>query len=310
MKKLRLIILVLVGIAVFLAGCPYPGAPTRDPASLQILTPFIAEPIDFRAETLSVYFRTPYVVQLGTRLSEWETEPPEYYYPVTPQTYPGKIRLATRPTAFFDILRAYVTLCDGQYYAVAQVMNMGGLRFDSAALSVHNLAMSSLSPPLNSPFNQDSNDCPVGKGKSGLSPGEKAYLYQPFEPNKTYPCFNYLITLCSKDNLNGYCTTGGTGVCQYAIDSSPKDTPTPVACDFDCDCEPNQGENEYNCPKDCPRHCGNGICDCGETSKNCKKDCGPGEQQEELPCVCGNGVCQPECGETGASGVYCYNDCP
>ncbi len=301
MKRFKLIILVLIGMAVFLAGCPYPGSPTRDPASLQISTRFLADSIDFRRETLQA-FRTPYVIQLGTQITNVEITEPVYVYPVTPQVYPGKIRLATSPTAFFDILRAYVTLCDGQYYAVAQVMNLGGLFFESAALSVHNLAMSSVSPPLNHPFNQDSNDCPVGYGKSVLAPGEKAYLYQPFEPTKTQPCVNYLITLCSKDNLNGYCYAGGTGVCQYAIGSSPKDTPTPVACDFDCDCEPNQGENEYNCSKDCPNHCGNGVCDCGETKQNCKKDCGAPEGNC-ANAICGDKICQQECGEN-------YYNCP
>lgn len=309
MKKLRLIILVLIGMAVFLAGCPYPGSPTRDPASLQISTGFVAEALDpniFKQETLKAYFRTPYVIQLGTHIVE--PKDPKWFATVTPQTYPGKIRLATRPTAFFDIIHAYVTLCDGQYYAVAHVINLGGLLFDSAALSVHNIAMSSFSPPLNSPFNQDSNDCPVGNGKSKLSPGEKAYLYQPFEPSKTYPCFNYLITLCSKDNLGGFCTAGGTGVCQYAIDSSPKDTPTPtrVYCDFDCDCERELGENEKNCPKDCPNHCGNDVCDCDETPCDCKEDCGR-PYPDDPCCKCGDGKCITQCGENSKN---CSEDCP
>jgi len=307
MKKLRLVILVLIGMAVFLAGCPYPGSPTRDPASLQISTRFLDDSIDPRRETLRA-FRTPYVIQLGTQITNVEITEEVYEYPVTPQAYPGKIRLATRPTAFFDIIHAYVTLCDGQYYAVAHVINLGGLLFDSAALSVHNIAMSSMSPPLNSPFNQDSNDCPVGKGKSKLWPGEKAYLYQPFDPSKAYPCFNYLITLCSKDNLGGFCAAGGTGVCQYAIDHSPKDTPTPttVYCDFDCFCEPDRGENEKNCPKDCPEHCGNGACDCDENPCNCKEDCG-NPSPNDACCECGDGVCINQCGENSKS---CPQDCP
>jgi hypothetical protein len=311
MKKFKLLILVLIGMTVFLAGCPYPGSPTRDPGSLQVSTRFIDKPEDSRFETLRAFYRTPYVVQLGTQLSTDDPDPPKWFYTITPRGFPEKIKLGTRPSAFFDILRAYVTLCDGQYYAVAQVINLGGLFFESAALSVHNLSMSSLSPPLNHPFNQDSNDCPVGKGLSKLIPGAKAYLYQPFEPSKTSPCVNYLITLCSKNDLGGYCAQGGTGVCQYAVDEPPKATPTPttVSCDFDCDCEPNRGENEYNCPKDCPKHCGNGDCDCGETKQSCKKDCGAPDDQQK-PCQCGDGICNkdPGCNEQ----IKCvnYNDCP
>ena len=77
------------------------------------------------------------------------------------------------------------------------------------------------------------------------------------------------------------------------------DTSKSGACDFDCDCESEQGENAHNCPKDCPKHCGNGACDCGETYATCKKDC-------ELDCECGDGVCQPQCGETPNT---CLSDC-
>ena len=77
------------------------------------------------------------------------------------------------------------------------------------------------------------------------------------------------------------------------------DTSKSGTCDFDCECESEQGETEYTCPKDCPEHCGNGICDCGETSESCKKDC-------KLDCECGDGVCQPQCGETPNT---CLADC-
>ena len=58
---------------------------------------------------------------------------------------------------------------------------------------------------------------------------------------------------------------------------TPTDTPTPrpPGCNFDCGCQPDQGETEDNCPSDCPQHCGNGMCDCGETYETCKQDCKP-----------------------------------
>jgi hypothetical protein len=163
--------------------------------------------------------------------------------------------------------------------------------------------MSTFSGALNDPFIYGPNVCPVKHGMSKLIPGWKRYLYEPFTPDKNNPCVNYLITLCTKDNLGGFCAKGGTGVCYYAVNTSPKDTPTPVACDFDCDCEPNQGETEYNCPKDCPNHCGNGDCDCGETSQNCKKDCGGAADDKCANATCGDGICQEECGEN-------YSNCP
>jgi len=299
MKKSALMIVIVIGLSLFLSACPSPtGTP---PPILQVLTPFDAGPM-FRYLP-GHYYETPYVIQLGTPVEDMAPRDAEYYYPVTPIAYPGKIRVATLPSVFFDILRAYIIMCDGEYYAVAQVINLGGFAFESAALSVHNLVSSSTSPALNSPFNPDSNDCPVGKGTSRLMPGYKAFLYQPFKPDKNSPCMNYLITLCTKDDLGGFCAEGGIGVCQYAVGSSPKDTPTPTtaACDFDCDCEPNQGENEYNCPKDCGETCGNDVCGCGESSYNCKRDCGP------PPCECGDGVCDSSCGENPNK---CPQDCP
>jgi hypothetical protein len=308
MKKSTFVIVIFIGLSLFLAGCPFPGPPTEEPPPvLQILTPFDAGPIS--GYIPGHFFETPYVMRLGTPVEDMKVRDPGYYYPRTPIAYPEKIRLSTLPSIFFDVLRAYVVLCDGEYYAVAHVINLGGFAFESAALSVHSLTLSSTSPALNTPFNKDSNDCPVGKGASKLMPGHKAFLYQPFEPDLRSPCVNFLITLCSKDNLGGYCAEGGIGVCQYAVGSSPKDTPTPttVSCDFDCDCEPNQGETEYNCPKDCPKHCGNGICDCGENSATCKKDCGKSEGDGAKPCVCGDGICNKSSG--CEEHIYCYNDC-
>jgi hypothetical protein len=199
MKRFRWIFLSLIGVALFLAACTFPGSPTRDPASLQILTPFIAEPIDFQAETLN----SP-LIQNPEGYSKWD---------------PGQCN---------DTLEA----------------------------------------------------CNI--------------LLREW-------CVSYLTYACIEKGEP--CDEWVEMVCRYASDSYPWHTPTPVACDFDCDCEPKQGENEFNCPKDCPKHCGNGTCDCGETSQNCKKDCGPGDK---LDCVCGNGVCQAECGETPNT---CLSDC-
>jgi hypothetical protein len=303
MKKPIYLVIIVIGLSLLLTACP---SPSETPPSLGILTPFDGG--SMYGHISREYYETPYVVQLGTPASELRVIEPEYYYPVTPIAYPDKIRVATLPSVFFDILRAYVVQCDGEYYAVAQVVNLGGFAFESAALSVQTLFLNSTSTRLNSPFIKDSNLCPVGDGSSRLMPGHKAYLYQPFEPDLRYPCVNYLVTLCSKDNMRGYCAEGGFGVCQYAVDSSPKDTPTPtpVQCDFDCDCEPDQGETENTCPKDCPDHCGNGVCDCDETQDSCSKDCG----KPEDPCKnvsCGDGICQSACGENIKN---CQADCP
>jgi hypothetical protein len=301
MKKSTLIIVIVVGLLLFLSACL---PQTETPPPIQILTPLDG---GFWYGNLGRYYDPPYVIQLGTPLAELKARDPGYYYPITPIAYPEKIRLATLPAIFFDILRAYVTECNGEYYAVAQVINLGGFAFESAALSVQSLTMSSTSTALNSPFIRDSNDCPVKEGSSRLMPGHIAYLYQSFKPNLRSPCVNYLITLCSKDNLGGFCAEGGVGVCRYAVDSSPKDTPTPTiaVCDFDCDCEPDQGENEKNCPKDCPDHCGNGVCDCDETQENCSKDCGKPEDTCKNA-ICGDKICQKECGEDYSS---CDKDC-
>ncbi len=196
MKRFRWIFLFLIGMAIFLAACPSPGSPTRDPASLQILTPFIAEPIDFQTETLN----SPYI-DFPEGYSKWDPEQ----------------RCSSR-----------------------------------------------------------NEDCDI-------------LLYQW--------CTAYLVNMCIKPGEP--CSEWVEMVCRYASDSYPWLTPTPVVCDFDCDCEPKQGENEFNCPKDCPNHCGNSECDCNETSQNCKRDC-------KLDCECGNGVCQTECGETPNT---CLSDC-
>lgn len=83
-------------------------------------------------------------------------------------------------------------------------------------------------------------------------------------------------------------------------------TRTPyVPCDFDCDCEPNQGETEDNCPHDCPRHCGNDECDCGENPCNCSKDCGNPDPGDAC-CECGDNICIRACGETPNN---CPEDC-
>ena len=88
------------------------------------------------------------------------------------------------------------------------------------------------------------------------------------------------------------------------------ETPTPsrtsdVPCDFDCECEDALGENPYNCPKDCPEHCGNDMCDCGENPCTCKKDCGKPDPGDPC-CECGDGVCIDDCRETCKS---CPSDC-
>jgi hypothetical protein len=82
---------------------------------------------------------------------------------------------------------------------------------------------------------------------------------------------------------------------------TPTDTPTPRVpiCNNDCGCEPDQGENEKNCPQDCPQHCGNDVCDCAETHKSCPRDC-------PAPCRCGDGKCDGGCGENRFT---CPADC-
>jgi len=94
----------------------------------------------------------------------------------------------------------------------------------------------------------------------------------------------------------------------------PSRTPTPtlitvtptstryVPCDFDCTCEPEQGENANNCPKDCGKNCGDGVCECFETQYNCPKDCG------KPPCECGDGYCDSSCGEDDQR-HFCKEDC-
>ena len=69
---------------------------------------------------------------------------------------------------------------------------------------------------------------------------------------------------------------------------TPTDTPTPRGpiCNNNCGCEPDLGETKKNCPQDCPQHCGNGVCDCAETSETCEKDC-----PKPTVCSCGDGVC-------------------
>ncbi|MGD8457205.1 MAG: hypothetical protein PVF83_12535 [Anaerolineales bacterium] len=94
----------------------------------------------------------------------------------------------------------------------------------------------------------------------------------------------------------------------YTFSPTPlTETPTRTPyypCDFDCDCEPEQGENPNNCSHDCPDHCGNDECDCGETKYTCSDDCG------RPPCTCGDGYCNGSCGEDDANGNnYCKEDC-
>ena len=59
-------------------------------------------------------------------------------------------------------------------------------------------------------------------------------------------------------------------------------------------CDPQAGENQYNCPQDCnTTPCGNGTCDPGETRNNCAVDC-----------YCGNGTC-----DAGENANNCPTDC-
>jgi len=76
-------------------------------------------------------------------------------------------------------------------------------------------------------------------------------------------------------------------------------------CDFDCDCEPDQGETEYNCPNDCAKRCGNGVCDCDEDPCTCSKDCGKPDSDDPC-CECGDGKCIAACGEDRST---CSEDC-
>jgi hypothetical protein len=54
--------------------------------------------------------------------------------------------------------------------------------------------------------------------------------------------------------------------------------------------------------------CGDGYCNpsCGETATSCPKDCGATPAAEATCGKCGDGYCNPSCGETATS---CPKDC-
>jgi hypothetical protein len=68
------------------------------------------------------------------------------------------------------------------------------------------------------------------------------------------------------------CANAGTQVCSQVI-KSQMIVPTPLACNYNSKCD--LGENNANCPNDCPVNvCNNdGTCDAGETSAcaDCKE---------------------------------------
>ena len=106
---------------------------------------------------------------------------------------------------------------------------------------------------------------------------------------------------------NGVCDNGeSTGSCPFdcRCGNGVCDANEQVTCPGDCPpmvvcgngrCEP--GENPQNCSVDCGR-CGNGMCEVNENRGNCPQDC--------TTTSCGNGVCEPQFGETAAS---CPNEC-
>ncbi|MFO1518143.1 MAG: Calx-beta domain-containing protein [bacterium] len=85
----------------------------------------------------------------------------------------------------------------------------------------------------------------------------------------------------------------GDTVCDAGEDNSNCPADCPAVCG-NSTCE--TGENNTNCPADCAAVCGNAVCETGETNATCPGDCPP---------VCGNAIC--EIGETNAS---CPADCP
>ena len=97
------------------------------------------------------------------------------------------------------------------------------------------------------------------------------------------------------------------------VPPTPTDTPTPRVpiCNYDCGCQPDLGENEVNCPKDCPQHCGNGECDCGEDYRTCQQDCKKPCSRDlgENACKNAGGTWTTSAGgPTGGPVSYC--DCP
>jgi hypothetical protein len=54
--------------------------------------------------------------------------------------------------------------------------------------------------------------------------------------------------------------------------------------------------------------CGDGYCNprCGETATSCPKDCGATTATDAMCGKCGDGYCNPRCGETATS---CPKDC-
>jgi hypothetical protein len=52
---------------------------------------------------------------------------------------------------------------------------------------------------------------------------------------------------------------------------TPVDCAAPVECDGDDECDP--GEHNADCPDDCPKICGNSLCEDHETAQSCAYDC-------------------------------------
>jgi hypothetical protein len=127
-----------------------------------------------------------------------------------------------------------------------------------------------------------------------------AYLKDPFCPPEglVTPSPTPTYTPTPTDTPTPTPTDTLTPTPTDTLTPTPTDTPTPVppGCDYDCGCEPDQGESVLNCP-DCPQHCGNGICDCTETYETCKLDCKP-----EIP-PCKRDLKEPKCIESGGTWI-------
>ena len=74
-----------------------------------------------------------------------------------------------------------------------------------------------------------------------------------------------------------------------------------LQCNFDSICEP--GENNHNCPQDCPSGLEDGLCD-GLEDLKCDPDCQIG-QDPDCTTECGNGLC-----DEGEDYLVCRIDCP
>ncbi len=122
-------------------------------------------------------------------------------------------------------------------------------------------------------------------------------------PGWIYPSIGSVVTwLC-----NG--SGGGTN-------DSCSATRASISCgDGTC----SEGEDNNNCPGDCPPECGDGICSVGEDNNNCPGDCPPecgdgicsvGEDNNNCPGDCTSASCGNTACESGENNNNCAVDCP